>query len=62
MLYLATFERMISGGYDEEDFNREIIDETDEYWRLQTIVDLCGELIAEDVDIDASFLVDPREL
>ncbi|KAL1589739.1 hypothetical protein WHR41_01479 [Cladosporium halotolerans] len=43
MLYLATFERMISGGYDEEDFDREIIDETDEYWRLQTIVDLCGE-------------------
>lgn len=62
MLYLATFERMISGGYDEEDFNREIIDETDEYWRLQTIVDLCGKLIAEDVDIDASFLVDPKGL
>lgn len=57
-VYLATLERMIEGGCDEDDDDHEIIDEIDSHWKLKKIVDLKDKIIAKDVIISKHEMVD----
>jgi hypothetical protein len=62
VVYLATFERTRSGGCNDGYGygSHEIIEETDDDWKLQKIVALDGTAVAKDVLVSKWEMLDPE--